>query len=112
MGAHAELTLNKSEKVQNEPNTIEEVGYISDSENKHVTIKLDGWYYNYMSRAKLSIYEGANNLEELKSVEEKCVHADTGSGEGQDCPRRFTIICRPTDLVELAKSILKLYSGN
>ena len=70
------MTLNKSEKVQNEPIIIEEVGYISDSENKHVTIKLDRWYYNYMNRAKLSIYEGAYNLKELKSVEEKCVYAD------------------------------------
>jgi hypothetical protein len=90
---------------------IEEVGYVSASENKHVTVKLDRWYYNYMSRAKLSIYEGAYHLEELKSVEEKCVRADTSSKDAPDCPRHFTIICRPADLVELAKNILKLYEN-
>jgi hypothetical protein len=104
------LSSDKDKIIQTDSQIIEAVGYISASENKYVTVKLDHWYY-YMGRAKMSIYEGAYRLEELKSVEEKCVRADTGSEDAHDCPRHFTIICRPSDLVELARSILKLYSG-
>jgi hypothetical protein len=90
---------------------IEELGYLSASEGKYVTVKLDRWYY-YINRAKLSLYEGAYRLEELKFVEEKCGRADTGSKDVPDCPKHFTLICRPSDLVALAKRILKLYTGN
>lgn len=104
------MSSDKKERIHTDSRIIEELGYISASENKHVTVKLDRWYY-YMDRAKLSIYEGAYRPEELKSVEEKCVRADNGSEDVPDCPRHFTIICRPSDLVELARSILKLYAG-
>jgi hypothetical protein len=105
------LSYVKNERIHTDSRIIEQVGYISASENRYVTVKLDRWYYNFMDRAKLSIYEGAYRLEELNSVEEKCVRADMDSEDVPDCPRHLTIICRPTDLVELAKSILKLYAG-
>jgi hypothetical protein len=104
------LSSDKNERIHTDSQIIEELGYVSAPENKHVTVKLDRWHY-YMDRAKLSIYEGAYRLEEINAVEEKCVRADTGAEDVPDCPRHFTIICRPTDLVELAKSILKLYAG-
>ena len=88
---------------------VKELGYVSAFEGKYVTVKLDRWHY-YMDRAKLSMYEGAYRLEELKSVEDKCGRADTGSEDVPDCPRHFTIICQPSDLVALARSILKLYA--
>jgi hypothetical protein len=98
-------------RINTDSIVINELGYVSASENKCVTVKLDRWYYNYLDRAKLSLYEGSYVQEELKSVEEKCVRADTDSENAPDCPRHFTIICRPSDLVALAKSILKLYEG-
>jgi hypothetical protein len=104
------LSSAKTEGTHTDSRIIEELGYVSASENKYVTVKLDRWYY-YMDRAKLSIYEGAYRPEEIKKVEEKCARADDGSEDAPDCPRHFTIICRPIDLVELARSILKLYAG-
>jgi hypothetical protein len=102
------LSSEKDEKIHTASLVIEALGYIPISEEKYVTVKLDRWYY-YMNRAKLSIYDGSYLQEELKSVEEKCVRADNSSKDVPHCPKHFTIICRPSDLVALAKSILKLY---
>ena len=101
----------KDKKAETDSRIIEDLGYISVSEGKYATVKLDSWHY-YVNRAKLSIYEGAYRLEELESVDEKCVRADTGSKDEHDCPRHFTLICRPSDLIALARDILKLYKGD
>jgi hypothetical protein len=105
------LPIEKEKRTNTDSMVINELGYVSASENKYVTVKLDRWYYNYLDRAKLSLYEGSYPQEELKSVEEKCARADLDSEDVPDCPRHFTIICRPTDLVALARNILKLYEG-
>lgn len=103
------MSSDKNKRFYTDSLVMEDLGYISAFKGKYVTVKLDRWYY-FMNRAKLSIYEGAYPQEELKSVEEKCVRADSGSKDVHDCPRHFTIVCEPSDLVALARSILKLYT--
>ena len=93
---------------------IEELGPISASCGRYVTIRMSRWHY-YIDRGKLTIVEGIHGGEELEKVIDKCGHADAdveaGLSPPADCPRHFTVVCRPIDLVHLAKDILNLYKG-
>lgn len=91
---------------------IEELGRISASSGEYVTVKMDRWFY-YIDRAKLMLIKGTYSKEELKKIVDRCDHADllerAGKSPDVDCPRHFTMVCRPLDLVRLARDILKLY---
>lgn len=68
-------------------------------------VKMKSWYY-YTDRAKLIFirryFPGEGDLEEAFS---KCEHP-----EEKDFPH-FEIICKPRELVNFAKQILKFYSA-
>lgn len=108
------MSHDTEEKTETHSRIIEELGRISASEGKYFTVKMKQWHY-YIDRARLTIVEGAYNEEELKEIVDKCDRADDYAEKGltppADCPRHFTLVCRPLDLVFLAKDILNLYKG-
>jgi hypothetical protein len=49
-----------------------------------------------------------DSKEKFEEVSKKCVYADLGISV-EDCPEHFSLACRPSDLVDLAKEILEFY---
>lgn len=97
------------ERTETDSRIIEELEW-----GKYVTVRMQLWHH-YIDRAKLTIVEGVYNKEELKEIVEKCDRADAymraGPTPPAGCPRHFTFTCRSSDLVSLAKDMLKLYKG-
>jgi hypothetical protein len=93
---------------------IEELGQISASGGNYTTIRMERWHY-YIDRAKLMLIQGWYNKDELIEIVDKCNRADAdieaGLSPPDDCPKHFTLVCRPLDLVRLARDILNLYKG-
>lgn len=104
-----------NEKDKNETSlVIQELHPISASMGDYVTVKMERWHY-HIDRSKLILVEGTYTKEELEKVLDKCNRADASaraeSSPSSDCPRHFTLACRPLDLVKLAREILTLYKG-
>lgn len=91
---------------------IEELGHISASSGDYVTAKMVRWFY-YIDRAKITFIRGSYRTEKLKEIADQCDSADArieaGLSPTDDCPEHFTFVCRPLDLVALARDILDLY---
>lgn len=108
------MSRDRDERTETHSRIIQELGRISASSGEYITIKMERWHY-YIDRAKITIVEGIYKDEELKEILDKCARADAHAKAGltpsADCPRHFTLVCRPLDLVFLAKDILNLYKG-
>jgi hypothetical protein len=104
-----EMSDNVDEKTETYSCSVEE---LSGHYDNNVTVKIDKWFY-YVDRAKLMLIEGTYSKEDLEKAAERCNHIDilerAGESPDVDCPRHFTVVCRPLDLVRLAKAILKFY---
>lgn len=108
------MSENANNKTETRSRIIEELGRISASSGNYVTVEMKRWHY-YIDRAKLTLIQGSYNEKELMEIVDKCDSADArkeaGFPSSPDCPRHFTLVCRPLDLVRLARDILNLCKG-
>ena len=109
-----EMTHDTDRGTETHSRIIQELGALSASSGEYITIKMERWHY-YIDRAKITMVEGIYKDEEFEEILDKCHRADAYARAGRplpaDCPRHFTLVCRPLDLVFLAKDILNLYKG-
>ena len=68
-----------------------------------VTIRITKWYY-YGPRVKLTIVEGYHNREDIDNA----VRSQGKDVQNPSYPKNLEIICRPEEMLQLAKTITKV----
>lgn len=93
---------------------MEEILYLEDvyalrtMSHTCVTVHINRWHY-YVPRVRLTMIEGSYKTEE--EIEKALREAEYGKKSlslPEDYPKHFTLACRPRDLLNLAKTLVKI----
>lgn len=87
---------------------LEDMYSLRDMRHTCVTVCIDRWFY-YIPRVNLTMIEGYYKTEEeIEKVLREAKHGKKSSNLPEDYPKHFEIICRPRDLLKLAKALTKI----
>lgn len=86
---------------------LEDMYSLRDFSHTIVTVRIHRWFY-YIPRVKLTMIEGYYKTEE--EIEKALMIARSGNKTTIPVgyPKYFEIICRPEDMLRLAKTLIKI----
>ena len=77
-----------------------------------VSVFIEKWFY-YIPRAKLTFVEGYHETaEQAQEAILKKRRGETTIGFPEDYPKHYELVCRPSDLLHLAKVIQKVCNSS